>query len=207
MEENKEVVDRKNPEQNKQMLQRDERGQFVSPNGASASKNRKSKKQKEDANTVKIRIVKDEVPAPEKDYEGRLEDMKERTATNFIKSVCYHKPRAINIDGLRYYSQDYVENLKQKLVDERLDGIRGLETLNKTMDALKKTSKTLEDCFDSAQRVRRSRFIWRCIAIGSIVTLISFSITTAIEKRNAAKKMARDTVVQTPEIGMQVISK
>ena len=183
---------------------RDEKGHFL-PNPD--KKPKRTRKPKDDANTVKIRIVKDEVPTPEKDYEGRLEDMKERTATNFIKSVCYHKPRAINIDGLRYYSQDFVEILKQKLADERLAGIRGLETLNKTMDALKKTSKTLEDCFDSAQKVRRSRFIWRCIAIASLATLISFCITTAIDKRNAARAIAKAPVVQTPEIGTQVIAK
>lgn len=183
---------------------RDEKGHFL-PNPD--KKPKRTRKPKDDANTVKIRIVKDEVPAPGKDYEGRLEDMKERTATNFIKSICYHKPRAINIDGLRYYSQDYVEYLKQKLADERRDGIRGLETLNKTMDALKETSEALEDSFDSAQRVRRSCFIWRCIAIGAIVTLLSFFITTAIDKRNAAKAIAKAPVVQMQENGTQGIAK
>lgn len=183
---------------------RDEKGHFL-PN---PNKNpKRTSKVKEDANTVKIRIVKDEVPAPGKDFEGRLEDMKERTATNFLKSVCYHKPRVINIDGLRYYSQAVVENLKQKLTDERLDGVRGLETLNKTMEALKKTSKTLEDCFDSAQRVRRSLFIWRCIAIASVVTLISFCVTTAIAKWNAASTIEKAPLVQMPETGTQTIVK
>lgn len=183
---------------------RDEKGHFL-PNPD--KKPKRTRKQKDDANTVKIRIVKDEVPAPDKEYEGRLEDMKERTATNFIKSVCYHKPRVINIDGLRYYSQAVVENLKQKLTDERLDGIRGLETLNKTTDALKKTSNTLVDCFNSAQKVRRSRFIWRCIAIASVVTLISFCITTAIDKRNAASTIEKAPLVQMPETGTQTIVK
>ena len=183
---------------------RDEKGHFL-PNPD--KKPKRIRKPKDDANTVKIRIVKDEVPAPDKEYEGRLEDMKERTATNFIKSVCYHKPRAITIDGHRYYSQAYVEDLKQKLADERLDGIRGLETLNDTIDALKKTSTALEDSFNSAQKVRRSRFIWRCIAIGAVFTLISFCIITAIDKRNAAKAIAKAPIVQTPEIETHGIAK
>lgn len=183
---------------------RDEKGHFLSNPD---KKPKRTRKPKDDANTVKIRIVKDEVPAPGKDFEGRLEDMKERTATNFLKSVCYHKPRVINIDGLRYYSQDVVENLKQKLTDERLDGVIGLETLNQAMDALKKTSKMLEDCLDSAQRVRKSRFIWRSIAIGTLAALISFAITVYIEKRNVAKAKAQAPVELVQETGTQDTAK
>ncbi len=168
---------------------RDEKGHFI-PNPDKTcthdKKPKRTRKQKEDENTVKIRIVKDDVPPPDKDFEGRLEDMKERTATNFLKSVCYHKPRSINIDGLCYYSEDVVDALTKSLSIEKAECAKGLSTLKKAMDTIMETGKTLEDCYDSAQKVRRSRFLWRSIAIGALVTLISFCITTAIDKYNSA---------------------
>lgn len=189
---------------------RDEKGHFLPSQDKTCNhdkKPKKTRKQKEDANTVKIRIVKDDVPVPGKDFEGRLEDMKERTATNFIKAVRFHQPRAINIDGIRYYSQGVVDELKGKLAEEQATAERGLETLKKTMGALLKTGKTLEECFDSAQRVRKSRFIWRSIAIGTLAALISFGITVSIEKRNAAKAKAQAPVEQVQGTGTQDTAK
>lgn len=157
---------------------------------------RKRKTKKEDADTVKIRIVKDEVPPPEKNFEGRLEDAKERTATNFLKSVCFHKPRVISIDGLRYYSQDVMDSLAKKLVSEKETNEKGMETCKKLMGTLVKTSDTLDMCHKNLLRVRKSRFIWRSIAIGVIAAFISFAVSTMVDKRNAAK--AKEATSQAP---------
>ena len=55
---------------------RDDKGHFLpNPDKTCTHKpSRKPKKQKEDENTVKIRIIKEEQPLPEKEYEGKLED-------------------------------------------------------------------------------------------------------------------------------------
>ena len=182
---------------------RDEKGQFISNPD---KKPKRTSKQKEADNSVKIRIVKDEEQEPNKTFEGRLEDLKERTAINFIKSVCYHKPREIKIDGMNYYSQDFVEGLTKKLANERKEGLKVVETLKKAIDALVNTGTTLEECYDSVQKVRRSCLIWKSIAIGLLATLISFGII-AISKHNTSN--AKDSVSSEhiSDIGNTAISK
>ena len=85
--------------------QRDEKGHFLpNPNGTKKHRSKKGSLKKEiEDNTVKIKIVKEEKPLPPKDFEGKLEDANERTAINFIRSIIAHKPKRIDIDGIKYY--------------------------------------------------------------------------------------------------------
>ena len=170
---------------------RDDKGHFLPSQDKTCTHEKKPPRnkntKKEDANTVKIRIVKEETPPPKKDFEGRLEDMKERTATNFIKSVCFHKPRVISVDGLRYYSQDAMNSLAKRLGDEKETNAKGLETCKKLMETLVKTSETLEVCHKALVTTRKSRFFWRIIAIGVIAAFISFAVSVIVDKKNVAK--------------------
>lgn len=170
---------------------RDDKGHFLPVQDKACTHDQKpprnKKPKKEDANTVKIRIVKDETPPPKKDFEGRLEDMKERTATNFLKSVCFHKPRSISIDGLRYYSQEAMDSLAKKLGDEKEANEEGLKTCKKLMETLVKTGETLKLCHKDLVTTRKSRFFWRNIAIGVIAAFITFAVSVIVDKKNAAK--------------------
>ena len=64
------------------------------------------------------------------------------------------------------------------------------------MGTLVKTSDTLDMCHKNLIRVRKSRFIWRSIAIGVIAAFITFAVSTMIDKRNAAK--AKEATSQAP---------
>ena len=183
---------------------RDEKGHFISNPDTACTHDKKPKrtrKQKEDANTVKIRIVKDEVPPPGKDFEGRLEDMKERTATNFLKSVCYHKPRVINIDGMRYYSKSVVETLAQKYSVEKAVSAKGLDMTKKAVNTLLDAETTIERCANERQKVRKSRFVWRSVAIGALAALVTFAVTSAITKRIVKAHKATAPVEQVQPVG------
>lgn len=189
---------------------RDEKGHFM-PNPDKTcqhdKKPKRTRKQKEDENTVKIRIVKDEDKPPERDFASRLEDIKERTATNFIKSVCFHKPRVISIDGMKYYSEEARDEWVKKYAVARSIADKGLETVKIAVDTLVKTSSALDDGYKRAQKVRRSRLIWRCIAIGLFAAFISFAVTKSIEKRNAAKAKEASPIEQTQTIENPAIKK
>lgn len=189
---------------------RDEKGHFLPNPDKTCQHDKKPKrprKQKEDENTVKIRIVKDEDKPPERDFASRLEDIKERTATNFIKSVCFHKPRVISIDGMKYYSEEAMEEWVRKYAVAKATADKGLESVKKAVDTLVKTSSALDHCYQDAQKVRRSRFVWRCIAIGLFSAFISFAVTKSIEKRNAAKANEASPIEQTQTIENPAIKK
>lgn len=189
---------------------RDEKGHFM-PNPDKTcqhdKKPKRTRKQKEDENTVKIRIVKDEDKPPERDFASRLEDIKERTATNFIKSICFHKPRVISIDGMKYYSEEAMDEWVKKYAVAKATADKGLEAVKNAVDTLVKTSSALDHCYQDAQKVRRSRFIWRCIAIGLFAAFISFAVTKSIEKRNAAKAKEASPIEQTQTIENPAIKK
>lgn len=189
---------------------RDEKGHFL-PNPDKTcqhdKKPKRTRKQKEDENTVKIRIVKEEVKPPERDFASRLEDIKERTATNFIKSICFHKPRVISIDEMKYYSEKAMEEWVRKYAVAKATADKGLETVRNAVDTLVKTRSALDDCYLGAQKVRRSRFIWRCIAIGLFSAFIAFAVMMAIEKRNAAKAKETAPIEQVQTIETPAIKK
>ena len=187
---------------------RDEKGHFLPKPDKTCQHDKKPKrtrKQKEDENTVKIRIVKDDVKPPERDFASRLEDIKERTATNFIKSICFHKPRVISIDGMKYYSAEAMGGWVRKYAEAKAIADKGLETVKNAVDTLVKTSSALDDCYQAAQKVRRSRFLWRCIAIGLFSAFIVFAVTKSIEKRNVSKAneaapIEQGQTIETPSI-------
>ena len=180
---------------------RDDKGHFLpSPDKTCTHKpSRKPKKQKEDENTVKIRIIKEEQPLPEKEYEGKLEDVKERTASNFIKAVSIRKPRCISIDGNMYYAKSIVDSLRNSLNDEKESNESALGTLKKMHDCIKTATETIEALDSDRTRVYRSRNLWRGIAFGILAAFLSFVIGSGIEKWKA-KKISENQTAQTVEV-------
>ena len=174
---------------------RDEKGHFVSANG---KKTKKPNKQKaEDNNTVKIKIIKQEEPLPPRDFEGRLEDMKERTATQFIKSVCRRKPRRISIDGNNYYSQEVVDELVGENIEKEDDLQRAYEVMGKGKDTMLKGVALFAKLGKALETVRHSRFIWRSIAIGLLAAFVSYFGTKAVQKFCFKESLATNTIEQT----------
>lgn len=180
---------------------RDDKGHFLpSPDKTCTHKpSRKPKKQKEDENTVKIRIIKEEQPLPEKEYEGKLEDVKERTASNFIKAVSIRKPRCISIDGNMYYAKSIVDSLRNSLNDEKESNESALGTLKKMHDCIKTATETIEALDSDRTMVYRSRNLWRGIAFGILAAFLSFVIGSGIEKWKA-KKISENQTAQTVEV-------
>ena len=168
---------------------RDEKGHFTSSEGTACThekttKPNRKKKEEEDSNTVKIRIIKDEEPLPPKDFEGRLDDIKERTAINFIKSVCRRNPRCISIDGKLYYSNEEHERLQKLLAEEkecREIEIKAVKGINDLMEQGIETINFLESIL---KKVKRSRFIWRSIAIGVTAAFLCSAVFRAISKNS-----------------------
>lgn len=189
---------------------RDERGHFL-PNPDKPcqhdKKPKRTRKQKEDENTVKIRIVKDEVEPPERDFASRLEDIKERTATNFIKSICFHKPRVISIDGMKYYSEEAMEELVKKYEEAKAAAYNAIETTEHAVDTLVKTGSALDDCYKSAQKGHMAHFIWRSIAIVLFAAIVSFSVVKAIERMESSEAKVAAPIEQTHTIENTAIKK
>lgn len=174
---------------------RDEKGHFVSADGTKQKKSRKPKT--DDGNTVKIRIVKEKEPLPPKDFAGKLEDMKERTATQFIKSVCLRKPRRISIDGNLYYSQAVVDELVGENIEKEDDLQRAYEVMGKEKDTMLKGIVLFEKLGKALATVRYSRFIWRSIAIGLLAAFVSYFGTKAVQKFCCKKTSVATTIEQT----------
>lgn len=180
---------------------RDDKGHFLpNPDKTCTHKPaRKPKKQKDDENTVKIRIIKEEQPLPEKEYEGKLEDLKERTASNFIKAVSIRKPRCISIDGNMYYAKSEVDSLRESLSDEKGSNESALGTLKKMHDCIKTATETIEALDADRTRVYRSRNLWRGIAFGTLAAFLSFVIGSGIEMWKA-KKIAANPTAQPVQV-------
>ena len=158
---------------------RDEKGHFL-PNPD--KKPKRTRKPKDDANTVKIRIVKDEVPPPEKDFTGRLDDIKERTATNFLRAVCYHKPKEVNIDGLRYYSQDYVKGLQRELADERECSNIISIAFSKEIELNEEAQKEADNSIKQQKKLQAALFVWKSIANVSLAVLLTVGVILGSKK-------------------------
>ena len=180
---------------------RDDKGHFLpNPDKTCTHKpSRKPKKQKEDENTVKIRIIKEEQPLPEKEYEGKLEDVKERTASNFIKAVSIRKPRRISIDGNLYYAKSELDYLSESLREEKESGSMALGTLKKMNECIKTATETIESLDADRTRVYRSRNLWRGIAFGILAAFLSFVIGSGIEMWKA-KKISENQTAQPVEV-------
>ena len=187
---------------------RDEKGHFISNTNkpsSSTKKTGKSRKQKEeeaakeeDENTVKIKIVKDEEPLPAKEFAGRLEDMKERTASNFIKSVARRKPRRISIDDHSYYAKEVLDDVTKKYVRERYSNIQSIDVLKKAMDALSTTEGVLETYVKEHHVLRKSRFAWRSVACFLIGIMLAYSVSRAIcyYRNNSITEQKIEAVVE-----------
>lgn len=163
---------------------RDEKGHFVS--GKSKAKNPINQDGKgaesKDENMVKIKIVKEKEPLPPRDFAGKLEDFKERTATQFIKSVCRRKPRKISIDDNFYYSQDVVDEIIGETI-EKDDALQEVaELLEKAKNSLMKGINLEVQLFKQIEAVRRSRLIWRSVAIGLLATFLGYFGAKAIQR-------------------------
>lgn len=128
-----------------------------------------------DEETVKIRIVKEEKPLPPKDFEGKLEDVKERTAITFIRSVAARKPKVIEIDHEKYVHGDVFAEQTLKLQNAR-NTISDYEDLSKEMsrsvDSLCTTMETYRDVFEET---KEKLSVWRAVAIAALGVLIATS--------------------------------
>ena len=174
---------------------RDEKGHFVSANGKKVKKT--SKQNVEDENIVKIKIIKKEEPLPPNDFEGKLEDMKERTATQFIKSVCRRNPSRISIDGNKYYSQAIVDSLVGESIEKEDDLQEATELMEKANKTLLQGIKAIIVLKKCLYKVERSRSIWRGVAIGLLVTFISYFGTKAIQRFCSNENPTATVVEQT----------
>ena len=186
---------------------RDAKGHFVSGGGKTANKTPQKKEAKkgkdrkeEDSNRVKIRIIKEEQPIPDKDYEGRLEDMKERTATNFIKAVCVRKPKSISIDGNIYYAQEELLSLAKQLKETESREDDALRTLEKMGKEFKTVATTIDFLDDTLKKVRRSRFMWKSIAIIAISAYVSFAIGQVVGRCGARQSVSEPSVTQVNQV-------
>ena len=192
---NSENLSDKNNTKKDERIIRDEKGHFVSSNGKKVKK--PSKQNVEDENIVKIKIIKKEEPLPPKDFEGKLEDMKERTATQFIKSVCRLNPSRISIDGNKYYSQAIVDSLVGESIEKEDDLQKTTELMEKANQTLLQGIKTIIVLKKCLYKVERARAIWRGVAIGLLVTFISYFGTKAIQRFCATEKPTATVVEQT----------
>lgn len=173
---------------------RDAKGHFISnstkPIGHKSSKDREDKAL--DQNTVTINIVKDKKPLPPKDFEGRLEDAKERTAISFIRSVIARQAKCINIDGRKYYSAD----LWQRRAEELKFYQKGFNESIKTMDNAANTISALTDAYD---RLCTYKVAWKGIAIGLIIWTVLLHIVCPLISR-LWSNTTEDSIVQTEKL-------
>lgn len=169
---------------------RDEKGHFLtsSPDGKSRkhTKKKSTLKKEIDENTVKIRIVKEEKPLPPKEFEGKLEDEKERTAISFIRSIIANKPKRIDIDGTRYYAADILVRFGVALKKERELNKEAETLIEAANTALKVANEELEESNKFSENIERSydklykrKTIWKCLAIGLVVGEIVVGIMPA----------------------------
>ena len=133
-----------------------------------------------DDNTVKIHIVKEEKPLPPKDFEGKLEDVKERTAINFIRSIIANKPKCIDIDGQKFYREEIVGTISNKLRETRKLNSEAEEALNKCLETMKDMADVTNDMEKALHKVTFSRTCWRAIAIGLAIGAIMVSVCSRI---------------------------
>lgn len=152
-----------------------------------------------DDNTVKIHIVKEEKPLPPKDFEGKLEDVKERTAINFIRSIIANKPKCIDIDGQKYYREEIVGIISNKLRETRKLNSEAEEALNKCLDTMKDMADVANDMEKALQKVTFSRTCWRAIAIGLVIGTILVSILPSIFSKKDNKGSLEDKLTPTIE--------
>lgn len=170
---------------------RDEKGHFL-PKG--------QKKEKEDPNVVKIKVIKEKKPKVPRRIVGKLNDMKERTASKFLESVIANTPNQILIDGKSYYSDKYVKKLK-----EDLELAENQE--NEAIDCMEDMKETTKDLLESSQSLLKelentiSKWkIWKALSIGLIVGyVIAFATAFArvyvveLEKNNQQVQVTTQT--------------
>ena len=115
-----------------------------------------------DDNTVTIHIVKEKKPLPPKDFSGKLEDLKERTAIRFIRSVAARKPMVVKIDGLKYYSEAvFNKECEESMAKE--------EQLKSCTELMAKGVEVVAEARMIAERLYKSRKMWKAIAFGMMI--------------------------------------
>lgn len=193
-------------EENAGERHRDAKGHFLpNPNGKSKRPHRKkhSLKRDLDENTVKIHILKEDKPLPPKDFEGKLEDEKERTAINFIRSIIANKPKRIDIDGVHYYSTAVVGLFAKAFEEERKLNNEATELISKVNAELKAANYNLTESKEIGQRLERAydnlcfrKTCWKAVTLGLIIgtLLVQFC---PIAYRYAKQKWFADKPVAT----------
>ena len=167
---------------------RDEKGHFL-PNPNSIGKRRPKKlslKKELDENTVKIKIVKEEKPLPPKEFEGRLEDARERTAISFIRSIIAHRPRRIDFDGQKYFSEEILNRLSKAYNREVEKNVVAHNVIAKVKEAFSEVEIKFTECLKSSQNIEMAydnlyirKTIWKCLAIGLIIGTIAVNLLPA----------------------------
>lgn len=157
-------------------IPRDKKGHFIPKKEAPEKKATKPS----DGETVKIRIVKDKEPKQPKDFKGRLDDIKERLATRFIKSVIANKPRHIVIDGIMYHSDTVLDEIlagwdkTEELVKEQGKCLaKGDKVISNGLSLMNLLDKRLS-------RVTTSRNRWRMFGLGMSIGFIGCVIVRCI---------------------------
>ena len=144
---------------------RDKNGHFV-------GKCDKAKKQEYDPNVVKIKVVKEKKPKPPKDIEGKLNEMKERTASRFIESVMANNPQKIDIDGKIYYDEKYVTRLHERLTDAEYDAANAKVDLKELKDNTVKMLEATDTMLESFKECNARRRIWKNVALGMLIAYV-----------------------------------
>ena len=156
---------------------RDDKGHFVSHTAHNPNPKKKRSKTKDDG-TVKIKIIKDEESLPPTEFEGKLEDIKERTAIRFIHSVAARQPNKISIDGIIYVNAGYAAKRVKEVEAERDElGNKMLENcsvMKHAADVMDEQNELLENKIKDNVKLRRSCWFWRSIAIGTLMVLVSY---------------------------------
>lgn len=153
--------------------------------------NLKTSKDQSNDNTVKIHIIKEKKPLPPREFEGKLEDVKERTAINFINSVVANQPKCINIDGQKYYSSEVMGWLEKKLLNSRIMNKESAEALKKSLEIMNDIGGVASELEKKLEKALFWKNLWRSLTIGCIIGTILLPIANKVffgKKAEAAKE-------------------
>lgn len=152
---------------------RNAKGQFVPSKKLMAAQDTANKeKTPKPANEVSIKIVKEKKPDVPKNIVGKLNDLKERYASRFINSVLTNKPTILDIDGVKYYAEDYVKQLRDEIgvaESNEAEAISCFNILEKTSLSLMETTETI---VKDLKVMTKHRNCWRGLALGLVFGLV-----------------------------------
>ena len=165
---------------------RDSKGHFL-PKGQKPYQ----KKDTEDPNVVKIKVIKEKKPKVPKSIIGKLNDLKEKTASRFIESVISNSPNCILIDGKKFYSDKYVSQLNEDLEQADRNEKDAIECMGEMKDTTAKLLDTSKEMLNDLEKATSKWNIWRAVALGllcgyviAFATAFARVYVTELEKNN-----------------------